>query len=48
MKKNEYCLIHNIKLYRIPYSDLKSLEFYTFNDLLQDKYLVKKVNHYDL
>ena len=48
MQKNEYCLSHNIKLFRIPYSDISLLESYLFQDLFQDKYLVKKINHYNI
>ena len=44
--KNEYCLNNNILLYRIPYYDLDEIN--TIEDILQDKYLVKEINHYHL
>ena len=47
-QKNEYCLLNNIKLFRIPYYDLKFLKNYNFKELIQDKYLVKNIDHYNL
>lgn len=44
--KNQYCLEHNIPLYRIPYYDLDKIN--TLEDIIQDKYLVKTINHYDI
>lgn len=44
--KNKYCLDNNISLYRIPYYDLNSLN--KIEDILQDKYLVKQINHYNI
>lgn len=48
--KNEYCLFHNIKLYRIPYSEKKNMknENWTIENLLNEKFLVKTINHYNL
>ena len=48
--KNEYCLLHNIKLYRIPYSYKEKLkkEKWTLQDLLNDNFLVKQIDHYNL
>lgn len=36
--KNDYCLSHNIPLYRIPYTDLSKINY--FSDILNKKYLV--------
>ena len=36
--KNEYCIKNNIPLYRIPYTELNSLE--TLNDLFKEEYLI--------
>lgn len=44
--KNKYCLDNNIPLYRIPYYDLDKVE--SLKDILQDKYLVKQINHYNI
>jgi len=44
--KNEYCLNNNIPLYRIPYYELETIN--TLEDILQDKYLVKEIDHYHL
>lgn len=44
--KNQYCLDNNIPLYRIPYYDLDNIN--SLEDILQDKYLVKTINHYNL
>lgn len=44
--KNKYCLDNNIPLYRIPYYDLDKIN--TLDDILQDKYLVKQINHYNI
>lgn len=39
VQKNEYCLTHDIPLYRIPYYDIDNVN--SLEDILQDKYLVK-------
>lgn len=44
-RKNSYCLANNIPLYRIPYWDIETLK--TFEDLLQEKFLVKNRFHND-
>ena len=44
--KNQYCLEHGILLYRIPYYDLNKINI--LEDILQDKYLVKNINHYNI
>ena len=46
MIKNQYCLEHNTQLFRIPYYDKDKID--TFDDILQDKYLVKQINHYNI
>lgn len=48
--KNEYCLTNNIKLYRIPYEKKKEMKNnqWTLKNLLDEKFLVKKINHYNL
>lgn len=48
--KNEYCLLNDIKLYRIPYSEKINIkkENWSLKNLLDDRFLVKKINHYDL
>lgn len=46
--KNKFCLDHNIKLYRIPYAIKDDLENKQLDELLDDKYLVKEINHYHL
>ena len=38
-RKNSYALSHNIPLYRIPYFEIANIN--TFQDILQDKFLVK-------
>lgn len=38
-RKNSYALSHNIPLYRIPYFEIENIN--TFQDILQDKFLVK-------
>lgn len=38
-RKNSYALSHNILLYRIPYFEIENIN--TFQDILQDKFLVK-------
>lgn len=47
--KNEYCLSHQIKLYRIPYSQKNNLINNNLKllDLLDDQFLVKEINHYN-
>lgn len=37
--KNNFCLTHNYKLVRIPYTKLKTI---TLEDLFEDKYLIKE------
>ena len=44
-RKNSYCLAHNIKLYRIPYWDMKEIK--SLADMTKDKYLVKTKWHSD-
>lgn len=47
--KNAYCLEKNIKLYRIPYSEKQLLySLVSLSQLINDKYLVSQVNHYDV
>lgn len=46
--KNEWCLKNNIKLFRIPYSELSNLKNYNFNDLINDKWKVTTINHYNI
>ena len=48
--KNQYCLKHNIPLYRIPYSQKQNMKQkpWHFNDLLNPQYLVKTIDHYNL
>lgn len=48
--KNQYCLFHKIKLYRIPYSEKINMRNNSWKlvDLLNEKFLVTKVNHYDI
>lgn len=43
--KNSYALSHNIPLYRIPYFEIENIN--TFQDILQDKFLVKDKWHCD-
>lgn len=45
-KKNRYCLLHNIKLYRIPFWEIDNI--HTLNDILMTpKFLVKTIEHND-
>lgn len=44
-RKNSYCLGHNILLYRIPYFEIDDIS--SFNDIIQDKFLVKDKWHCD-
>ena len=44
-RKNAYALSHNIPLYRIPYFEIENIN--TFQDILQDKFLVKDKWHCD-
>ena len=44
-RKNSYAFSHNISLYRIPYFEIENI--YTFQDILQDKFLVKDKWHCD-
>lgn len=37
--KNNYCINHNIPLYRIPYTDIDTINIIT--DIIQDKYLIQ-------
>lgn len=43
--KNSFCLASQIPLYRIPYWELKQIK--SFEDMLQDKFLVKTKWHND-
>ncbi len=43
--KNSYALAHGIKLYRIPYWEIKNI--HNFSDIIQDKFLVKTKWHND-
>lgn len=45
-RKNQYALMNNIPLYRIPYWDIDKIN--TINDILQIKYRVKTKYHNDL
>lgn len=48
-QKNEYCLNNNILLYRIPYSQKFNISTWkSINELLNDEFLVKKINHYNI
>lgn len=44
-RKNSYALSHNIPLYRIPYFEIENIN--TFQDIIQDKFLVKNKWHCD-
>jgi very-short-patch-repair endonuclease len=44
-RKNSYCLANGIKLYRIPYWEIKNLK--TSKDIFVDKFLVKTRWHND-
>ena len=44
-RKNSYALSHNISLYRIPYFEIENI--HTFQDISQDKFLVKDKWHCD-
>lgn len=44
-RKNKYCLLNNIPLYRIPYWDLEKIK--CMEDILKDKYKVINKNHND-
>lgn len=44
-RKNSYALSHNIPLYRIPCFEIENIN--TFQDILQDKFLVKDKWHCD-
>lgn len=44
--KNQWCLNNQKSLYRIPYYDINNIN--SFEDILQDKYLVKIINHYNI
>ena len=46
--KNEWCLKNNIKLFRIPYSELSNLKNYNFYNLIDNKWKVFNINHYNL
>ena len=45
--KNEWCLKNNILLYRIPYSELNNILNFTKDELFNNKFLVKEINHYN-
>ncbi len=49
-QKNEYCITHNIKLYRIPYSEKNNMkkQEWSLKNLLDNKFLVKQIDHYNL
>jgi hypothetical protein len=44
-RKNSYCLANNIRLYRIPYWEIKNLN--SAEDIFKDKFLVKTRWHND-
>ena len=44
-RKNSYALAHKIPLYRIPYWEIDNIN--SFNDITQDKFLVKDKWHCD-
>ena len=44
-RKNSYALAHQIPLYRIPYWEIDNIN--SFNDIVQDKFLVKDKWHLD-
>lgn len=44
-RKNCYALAHQIPLYRIPYWEIDNIN--SFNDITQDKFLVKSKWHLD-
>ena len=48
--KNQYCIENNIKLYRIPYSEKNNMlnNHWTLANLLDDRFLVKEINHYHI
>jgi len=45
-RKNRYCLLNNIPLYRIPYWELNNIV--NFQSILKQKFLVKTIYHNDL
>lgn len=45
-QKNSYCLSYKIKLYRIPYWEIKRIQ--RTSDIFTEKYLVKSKWHNDL
>ena len=48
-QKNNYCLNKGYKLYRIPYNERDNIKKWNnLNDLLNNKFLVTKTNHYNL
>ena len=46
--KNRWCLENNITLYRIPYYELKNISKWKIEDLLNDNFIVKKEDHYNM
>lgn len=44
-RKNQYCLVHNIPLYRVPFYDLEIL--LEINNIINTKYKVTSVYHND-
>lgn len=44
-RKNSYALAHKIPLYRIPYWEVNNIN--SFNDITQNKFLVKSMWHID-
>lgn len=46
--KNEWSIINQIPLYRIPYSELKNIsKWKSLNDIQKKEYLVQTINHYN-
>ena len=45
-EKNSFALARGIKLYRIPYWEIENIK--TFDDIFQQKFLVKSIFHNDL
>lgn len=47
-RKNIWCKNNNISLYRIPYNELNNIKKWKIEDLLNDNFLVKEIDHYHL
>lgn len=45
-RKNQWSLSH-LKLYRIPYTQLNLIPKWNINNVLSQKFLVSKINHYE-